>query len=118
VFDREREGNAMTQQGGELNTGLFRTNLSISGKRHKEICPHKPAEPSYRFDNAPIVDELLVAFATETTRYFRVQNVIGDFHLTPRELLEKYGGRRWRLGSRSGMIVSGRILALFHNAAS
>ena len=85
-----------------LDTELFRANpcefLSDAIKKYVRTSPlnHLTA-----FDNEPIVDEPIVAFADGDDEIFRdFKSVIGEFHLTPREIMEKYvAGKNWRFGS-------------------
>lgn len=94
----------MTQQDGKLDTGLFRTDpCRFLENAIKEYVCTSPLNHLTAFDNAPIVDEPLVAFADGDDRIFQeYKTIIGDFHLTPRELLEKYvASKRWRFGPKA-----------------
>jgi len=96
----------MTQQAGELNTELFRTNpCQFLDSAIKEYVRTSPLNHLTAFDNAPIVDEPLVAFADGDDVLFQeYKNIIGDFHLTPRELLERHvEAKRWRFGTTTSM---------------
>lgn len=96
----------MTQQGGDLNTGLFRADpCRFLEDAIKQYVSSSPLNHLTAFDNAPIVDEPIVAFADGDDPIFQeYKHLIGDFHLTPRELLEKYvAAKRWRFGTKSSM---------------
>jgi epoxyqueuosine reductase len=96
----------MTAQGGELNIGLFRMDpCRFLENAIKEYVRTSPLNHLTAFDNAPIVDEPLVAFADGDDPVFQeYKTVIGDFHLTPRELLGKHvAAKMWRFGVKGSM---------------
>jgi epoxyqueuosine reductase len=66
----------------------------------KEYVRTSPLNHLTAFDNQPYVDEPIVAFADGDDRIFQdFKSIIGEFHLTPREVLDKYVvGKRWRFG--------------------
>ena len=96
----------MTQQGGELNNGLFRIDpCRFIENAIKDYVRTSPLNHLTAFDNAPIVDEPIVAFADGDDPIFQeYKTVIGEFHLTPRELLDKcIAAKRWRFGAKSSI---------------
>ena len=110
----------MAQQNGELDTGLFQLDpCRFIENAIKDYVRTSPLNHLTAFDNAPIVDEPIVAFADGDDPIFQeYKTVIGDFHLTPRELLEKYiAAKRWRFsakGSIDGIGVVSWALPLTH----
>jgi epoxyqueuosine reductase len=53
------------------------------------------------FNNISFVDEPIVAFANGDDPIFQdLKTIIGEFHLTPREIMEKHvAGKRWQFGA-------------------
>jgi epoxyqueuosine reductase len=95
------EVNEMTQRGGNLDTALFRMDpCRFLENAIKQYVRTSPLNHLTSFDNAPIVEEPLVAFADGDDQIFQdLKTVIGEFHLTPREIMEKYvAGKNWRFG--------------------
>ena len=93
------EVNNMTQQGGALDAGLFQIDpCRFLENAIKDYVRTSPLNHLTAFDNAPIIDEPVVGFADGDDRIFRdLKTVIGEFHLTPREILEKHiAAKRWR----------------------
>ena len=96
----------MTQRSGELDTALFRVDpCRFLEKAIKEYVRTSPLNHLTAFDNAPIVDEPVVAFADGDDGIFQdLKAVIGEFHLTPREILEKYvASKNWRFGATASI---------------
>ena len=96
----------MTQQRGDLDTELFRKDpCKFLENAVREYVRTSPLNHLAAFDNTPIVDDPIIAFADGDDPIFReYKTVIGDFHLTPRELLEKYvAAKRWRFGASGAM---------------
>jgi epoxyqueuosine reductase len=96
----------MTQQGGELDTELFQADhCRFLEKAIKEYIRTTPLNHLTAFNNSPIVDEPVVAFADGDDPVFQdLKKVIGEFHLTPREVMEKYiAGKRWQFGVPSSI---------------
>ena len=92
----------MTEQSGELNVGLFGADpCRFIENAIKEYVRTSPLNHLTAFDNSPIVDDPVVAFADGDDPIFPdLKTVIGDFHLTPREILEKYvAAKNWRFGA-------------------
>ncbi len=88
----------MTLQAKEVDTKLFQTDPGLFlEKAIKDYVRASPLNCLTAFDNAPIVDEPIVAFANGDDPIFRdLKTVIGEFHMTPREVMEKYiAGKRW-----------------------
>ena len=93
----------MMQSRGELDTDLFQSDpCRFLGNAIKDYVRTSPLNHLTAFDNAPIVDEPLVGFADGDDPIFKdLKSVIGEFHLTPREIMEKYiAAKRWRFGAR------------------
>jgi epoxyqueuosine reductase len=102
----------MTQESRELDTELFRTDpCGCLDKAIKAYVQTSPLNHLTAFDNAPIVDSPVVAFANgDDPIFMEYKNIIGDFHLTPRELLEKYvAAKNWRFGAKSSMNTIGVV---------
>lgn len=96
------EVDEMTQHGGELDTGLFRADpCRFLENAIKEYVRTSPLNHLTAFNNLPIVDEPIVAFANGDDRIFQdLKAIIGEFHLTPREIMEKYvASKRWRFSA-------------------
>jgi epoxyqueuosine reductase len=96
----------MAQHEGELDTALFQADpCRFIENAIKEYVRTSPLNHLTAFDNSPIVDEPIVAFADGDDPIFQdLKTVIGEFHLTPREIMEKHIAiKRWRFG------VTGRI---------
>ncbi|HTY62798.1 MAG TPA: hypothetical protein VMG30_11140 [Acidobacteriota bacterium] len=96
----------MTQQHGDLDTGLFRKDpCKFLENAVKEYVRTSPLNHLTAFENAPIVDDPILAFADGDDPIFQeYKTVIGDFHLTPRELLEKcIAAKRWRFGTKENI---------------
>jgi len=94
----------MTEQSGELNVGLFRADpCRFIENAIKEYVRTTPLNHLTFFESSPIVDDPVVAFADGDDPIFRdLKAIIGEFHLTPREIMEKYiAGKRWRFGATS-----------------
>jgi len=90
-----------THKGG-LDTELFRVNpCGFLEDAIKKYVRTSPLNHLTAFANEPIIDEPIVAFANGDDEIFQdFKSIIGEFHLTPRELLEKYvAGKNWRFGS-------------------
>lgn len=61
----------------------------------KNVVTESAENRLYLIDNSPIFDEPLVAFANGDDPIFsQYKTVIGNFHLTPREVLEKATGKK------------------------
>jgi hypothetical protein len=77
---------------GDLDTELFRTDpCRFLEDAIKEYDRTSPLNHLTAFENDPIVEEPIVAFADGNDPIFQdFKNIIGEFHLTPREILEKY----------------------------
>jgi len=89
----------MAQRQGRLDTGLFRENpCRFIENAIKEFVRTSPLNHLTAYSNEPIVDEPIVAFADGDDPVFQdLKTIVGAFHLTPREILEKYvAGKNWR----------------------
>ena len=75
-----------------LNRELFEADAAaFLGKAIKEYVVTSPANRFESFDGGRIFDEPLVGFADGDDIIFQdYKEIIGDFHLTPREALEKH----------------------------
>ena len=83
----------------EANPCLFLENAI------KEYVATSPLNCLTTFNNAPMFDEPVVVFANGDDALFQdLKTVIGDFHLTPREVMERYVPTKgWRYGVKSNM---------------
>ena len=89
---------------GKLDIGLFEANPSLFLENAiKAYVATSPLNCLITFNNVPIFDEPVVVFANGDNALFQdLKAVIGDFHLTPREALERYiQAKRWRRGIKS-----------------
>ncbi len=70
-------------------------------KAIKDYVRTSPLNRLVIFDHEPIFDEPLVAFARgDNPAFARLKTVVGEFHLTPQEAMEKYiQSRGWRFGN-------------------
>jgi epoxyqueuosine reductase len=96
----------MSQHTGELDTAQFRTEpCRFLENAIKEYVRTSPLNHLTRFDNSPIIEEPVVAFADGDDSIFQdLKTIIGEFHLTPREIMEKYvSGKNWRFGPAAGL---------------
>lgn len=96
----------MTKLNGALDTRLFQTDpCRFLENAIKEYVRTSPLNHLTAFNNEPIADEPIVSFADGDDPIFQeYKTIIGDFHLTPRELLEKYvAAKRWRFGVQGRM---------------
>jgi epoxyqueuosine reductase len=77
---------------GRVNRALFETDAAAFLETAiKEYVVTSPANRLESFDDGCIFDEPLVGFADgDDTIFNDYKEIIGDFHLTPREALEKY----------------------------
>ena len=92
-------------QAGELDTRLFCIDPCRFLKNAiKEYVRTSPLNHLTFFDNSPFVEEPIVAFADGDDQFFEdLKTIIGEFHLTPREVMEKYiAGKNWRFGATTG----------------
>jgi epoxyqueuosine reductase len=88
----------------ELDTVLFQEDPTCFLERAiKDYVCTSPLNHLTAFDNVPIVDEPVVAFANGDDPIFQdLKTIIGEFHQTPREILEKHiTGKRWQFGAPS-----------------
>jgi epoxyqueuosine reductase len=93
---------AMAQRKGGLDTKFFRVDpCGFIENAIKEFVRTSPLNRLTAFNNEHIVTEPIVAFANGDDRIFQdYKTVVGEFHLTPRELLEKYiAGKKWRFST-------------------
>ena len=91
----------MSQNAGELDPGLFQVDpCPLIESAIKEYVRTSPLNHLTAFDNLPIINEPVVAFADGDDPIFQdLKNIIGEFHLTPREIMQKYiAAKRWRFG--------------------
>jgi len=91
----------MSQQPGILDTELFAANFCRFIERAiKNYIKTTPLNHLTAFNNAPIVGDPIVGFADGDDPIFQeLKSIIGEFHLTPREIMEKYiAAKRWRFG--------------------
>jgi epoxyqueuosine reductase len=103
---------AVTQYCGELNGALFESDpCRFLENSIKEYVRTTPLNHLTAFDNSPIVDEPIVAFANGDDPIFRdLKTIIGEFHMTPRELMERYvDSKRWRFSAPANLDSIGVI---------
>ena len=89
----------MAQNPSELDALLFQTDPGrFLEDAIKEYVRASPLNHLIAFDNSPIVDEPVVCFGDGDDAIFQdLKKIIGEFHLTPRELLEKHvAAKRWQ----------------------
>ena len=89
----------MAQRQGRLDTGLFRADpCRFIENAIKEFVRTSPLNHLTAYSNEAIVEEPIVAFADGDDPVFQdLKTIVGAFHLTPREILEKYvAGKNWR----------------------
>ena len=82
-----------------MDTELFQANpCRFIENAIKEFVHTSHLNHLTAFNNEPIVNEPIVAFANGNDRIFQdFKTIVGEFHLTPREILEKYiVGKNWR----------------------
>jgi len=102
----------MTQHNGELDAGLYQADpCRFLENAIKEYVRTSPLNHLTAFDNLRIVGEPIVGFADGDDPIFQeLKTVIGEFHLTPREIMEKYiAAKRWRFGVTRGIDKVGVI---------
>ncbi len=75
-----------------MNKEDFRSNPSLFlEERIKEHVRHSPLNRLQHLDGAPMFEEPLIGFANGDDPVFEeYKTIIGDFHLTPREVLSKH----------------------------
>jgi len=91
----------MTVGKNRLDVELFKSNPCLFLENAiKEYVATSPINCLTTFENAPIFDEPVVVFADGDDPIFQdLKTVIGDFHLTPREALEKHiKSKQWNYG--------------------
>jgi epoxyqueuosine reductase len=105
-LQKSKEVNNVTYGDSRLDIELFEANPSLFLENAiKAYVATSPLNCLTTFNNAPIFDEPVIAFANGDDALFGdLKKVIGDFHLTPREALEKYvQSKRWQRGIKSNM---------------
>lgn len=96
----------MIQNPGALDTELFRVDpCRFLEESIKDFVRTSPLNHLTAFNNAPIVDEPVVGFANGDDPIFGdLKAIIGEFHMTPRELLEKYvASKNWQFGATASI---------------
>jgi epoxyqueuosine reductase len=94
----------MNNKGNALNIEAFKADpCQFLEKAIKTYVATSPLNCLTAFDNAPIFNEPVVVFANGDDDIFKeYKSIIGDFHLTPSEALEKYiAAKKWRYGVKS-----------------
>ncbi len=92
----------MARRGAKLDVDLFQTDpCRFLERAIKDYIRTTPLNHLTAFDNLPMVDDPLVAFADGDDPIFHdLKAIVGEFHLTPREIMEKYvAAKRWRFGA-------------------
>ncbi len=88
---------------------LFKSNPNLFiEKVIKEYVAHSPINRLVEFDDAPLWEEPIVAFADGDDPIFETyKTIIDEFHMTPREALEKYiQSKGWSYGLKERPPVS------------
>lgn len=96
----------MAHNYGEFDAELFQTDpCRFIENSIKDYVRTSPLNHLTAFDNAPIVDEPVVGFANGDDPIFQdLKSIIGEHHMTPRELIEKYvASKRLRFNVRAGI---------------
>jgi len=89
----------MSRRKGELDTEFFQVDpCRFIENAIKEFVRTSPLNHLTAYNNERIVSEPIVAFANGDDGIFQdFKTIVGEFHLTPREILEKYvTGKNWR----------------------
>ncbi len=95
-----------THQFGGVDMALFEADPRLFIESAiKEYVISSPINRLATFDNVPLFDEPVVAFANGDDSIFQdYKTIIGDFHLTPREVMEMHvKGKGWRYGIKKGI---------------
>jgi epoxyqueuosine reductase len=100
----------------DLNKELFEADAAaFLEKTIKEYVATSPANRFKSFDGGHIFDEPLIGFADGDDTIFKgYKTIIGDFHLTPREALEKYLESKGSQEHPSAVSVISFILPITH----
>ena len=108
----------MEHRNGKLDRELFRVDpCRFIESAIQDYVRTSPLNHLTFFDNAPIIEDPVVGFADGADPVFlELKAVIGEFHLAPREIMEKYiVSKRWQFGARSldrvGVIGHGHLPA-------
>jgi len=91
----------MTLRETSLDVQLFKSNPNLFlEKVIKEYVAASPINRLIEFNDAPLFDEPIVAFADGDDLIFQTyKTIIDEFHMTPREVLEKYiRSKEWNYG--------------------
>jgi epoxyqueuosine reductase len=101
-----REMENINQPVGLLDTELFKAdpNLFIENAI-KGYLRASPLNHLTTFNDEPIFEEPIVVFGRGDNPLFQdLKTIIGEFHLTPREVMEKHiKAKRWRYGVKSSL---------------
>jgi epoxyqueuosine reductase len=92
-----------------LDTALFKSNPNLFiEKVIKEYVAHSPVNRLVEYEDAPLWEEPIVAFADGDDPIFETyKTIIHEFHMTPREALEKYIQLKgWNYGFKERTPVS------------
>jgi epoxyqueuosine reductase len=96
----------MVQHKSGLDTELFQKDpCRFIETAIKKFILTSPLNHLTAFNNEPMVNEPIVAFANGDDRIFEdLKTIVGEFHLTPREIMEKYvAGKNWRSGPKKSI---------------
>jgi hypothetical protein len=100
------------KKNGDLDTRLFHADpCRFLENAVKEYVRNSPLNHLTAFDNAPIIDEPILGFADGDDPIFQdLKTVVGEFHLTPREVMERYvAEKRWQFGGTRNLDSIGVI---------
>jgi epoxyqueuosine reductase len=87
-----------------INVADFKSNPTLFLENAiKDYFATSPINCLTEFNHAPIFDEPLIVFADGDDPIFQnLKKVIGEFHLTPREALEKHiASKQWKYGAKT-----------------
>jgi epoxyqueuosine reductase len=96
----------MVLPSGKLDMDLFRVNPNqVIENTINEYLRTTPLNHLSTFNNIPIFDKPVIVFGKGDNPLFNhLKTVIGEFHLTPLEVMEKYiKAKRWRYGTKNGL---------------
>ena len=96
----------MTHRKTTLDTELFKSDpRRFLENAIKAYVAASPLNTLTTFDNVPTFDEPVVFFANGDDPIFKeYKTIIGDFHLTPREVMERYiKDKGWKFGLNTNL---------------
>jgi epoxyqueuosine reductase len=100
------EMGSLNRPGGKLDTELFQADPNrFIENAIKEYVRTSPLNHLITFNNEPVFEEPVVVFGKGDNPVFQnLKTIIGEFHLTPLEVMEKHiKAKRWRYGVKSSL---------------